>query len=87
MTLSFREMQMKTTLNYHLIAAEGTFLVTQTVWTLLAVWETQAQSLGWKESWRREWLPTTVFLPEEIHGQRSLMGYSPWDHKELDMTD
>ena len=28
--------------------------------------------------WRREWLPTPVFLPGEFHGQRSLEGYSPW---------
>ena len=26
--------------------------------------------------WRREWLPTPVFLPRESHGQRSLAGYS-----------
>ena len=26
--------------------------------------------------------PTPVFLPGESHGQRSLVGYSPWDHKE-----
>ena len=26
--------------------------------------------------------PTPVFLPREFHGQRSLAGYSPWDHKE-----
>ena len=31
-----------------------------------------------KMPWRREWLPTTVFLPGESHGQRSLAGYSPW---------
>ena len=30
---------------------------------------------------------TPVFLPEESHGQRSLVGYSPWGHKELDMTE
>ena len=41
----------------------------------------------WKIPWRREWLPTTVFLPKEFHGQRSLMGYSPWDHRELVMTE
>ena len=29
---------------------------------------------------------TPVFLPREFHGQRSLVGYSPWGHKELDMT-
>ena len=28
-----------------------------------------------------------VFLPGEPHGQRRLEGYSPWDQKELDMTE
>ena len=28
-----------------------------------------------KIPWRREWLPTPVFLPGEVHGQRSLAGY------------
>ena len=37
--------------------------------------------------WRREWLFTPVFLPGESHGQRRLAGYSPWGHKELDMTE
>ena len=36
--------------------------------------------------WRRAWLPTPVFLPGESHGERSLAGYSPWGHKELDIT-
>ena len=31
-----------------------------------------------KITWRREWLPTPVFLPGKFHGQRSLAGYSPW---------
>ena len=26
-------------------------------------------------------------LPEKIHGQRCLAGYTPWSHKELDMTE
>ena len=30
---------------------------------------------------------TPVFLPEEFHGQRSLVGYSPWSCKESDMTE
>ena len=30
--------------------------------------------------------PTPVFLPGESHGQRSLAGYIPWGHKELDTT-
>ena len=37
-----------------------------------------------KTPWRREWIPTPVFLPGEFHGQRSLAGYSPWGLKELD---
>ena len=28
-----------------------------------------------------------VFLPGKSHGQRSLAGYSPWGHKESDMTE
>ena len=39
-----------------------------------------------KIPWRREWQPTPVFLPGEFHGQRSLVGYSPQGHKELDTT-
>ena len=35
---------------------------------------------------RRKWQPTPVFLPGKSHGQRSLVGYSPWGCKELDMT-
>ena len=33
------------------------------------------------------WQPTPVFLPGESHGQRSLVGSSPWGHKESDMTE
>ena len=38
-----------------------------------------------KIPWRRKWQPTPVFLPGESHGQRSMMGYSPWGHKEAEM--
>ena len=37
--------------------------------------------------WRKGWLLTPVFLPGEFHGQRSLVGYSPWCHKVMDITD
>ena len=37
--------------------------------------------------WRWEWQPTPVFLPGEFHGQRSLVGYSPWGHKESDTIE
>ena len=40
-----------------------------------------------KIPWRREWQPTPVFLPGESHGQRRLVGYSPWGCKESDTTE
>ena len=40
-----------------------------------------------KIRWRSKWLPTSVFMPGEFHGQRSLVGYSPRGHKELDMME
>jgi len=33
--------------------------------------------------WRRKWQPTPVFLLGKSHGQRSLAGYSPWDHRSV----
>ena len=39
-----------------------------------------------KIPWRRAWQPTLVFLPGEFHGQRSLVGYSPWGWKRINMT-
>ena len=40
-----------------------------------------------KIPWRKEWISTSVFLPGKFHEQRSPVGYSPWDHKELDTTE
>ena len=31
--------------------------------------------------------PTPVLLPGKSHGQRSMVGYSPWGHKESDTTE
>ena len=42
---------------------------------------------GGKILWRREWLPTSVFLPGKSHAQRSLEGYSPWGRKGSDTTE
>ena len=63
----------------------------------LQVWRVCPQCRGHKRcrfdpwvrkiAWRKEWQPTTVFLPGESHGQRSLVGYSPWGHKELYTTE
>ena len=40
-----------------------------------------------KIPWRRVWQLTPIFVPGEFHGQRSLVGYSPWGSKELGMTE
>ena len=53
---------------------------------LPAMQETPVWSLGRENPWRREWQPTPVFLPGESHGQRSLVGYSPWGRRGSDMT-
>ena len=40
-----------------------------------------------KIPWRRAWQPCAVFLAGESHGQRSLAGYRPWGHKEIDIIE
>ena len=40
-----------------------------------------------KISWSRKWQPTPVFLAGKSHGHRSLVGSSPWGHKESDTTE
>ena len=40
-----------------------------------------------KTPWSRKWHCTPVFLPEKFLGQRSLVGYSKWGHKESDTTE
>ena len=44
-------------------------------------------SLGLEDPPEKGWQPTPVFLSGEIHGQRSLVGYSPWGCKELNTTE
>ena len=40
-----------------------------------------------KIPWRKKWQPIPVFLPGELHGQRSLLGYSPWACKDSAVTE
>ena len=40
-----------------------------------------------KAIWRRQWQPTSILLPGESHGWRSLVGYSPWGREESDTTE
>ena len=49
----------------------------------------ETQVIPWvgKIPWRRKLQLTPVFLPGKFHGQRSLVGYSPWGCKESDTTE
>ena len=40
-----------------------------------------------QEARRGRWHPTPVLLPGKSHGWRSLVGCSPWGHKESDTTE
>ena len=61
-------------------------LVAQMVKNLPAVQETQVLSLG-QEDPLEKGVVTLVFLPGESHGQRSLVGHSPWSRKESNTTE
>ena len=41
----------------------------------------------WKIPWKRAQKPIPVFLVGESHGQKSLVGYSPWGREESDKTE
>jgi len=49
--------------------------------------ETQVQSLGQEDPLEKGMATHPVFLPGESHGQRNLVGYSPWGDKESGMTE
>ena len=52
---------------------------------------TDSMNMSFSKLWEilkdREWPPTPVLLPGKSHGQRSLVGCSPWGHEELDTTE
>ena len=64
-----------------------TSLVAQTVSNLPAMQETPVWSLGREDPLEEEMATCSRFLPGEFHGQRRLVGYSPWGHKECDTTE
>ena len=63
------------------------YLIAQMVKNLPAVQEIWVQSLGREDALEEAWQLTLVLLPGEFHEQRSLLGHSPWSHKELDTTE
>ena len=48
--------------------------------------EMQVQSLGGEDALEKEMATHSSILAWEIHGQRSLVGYSPWGHKRVGLT-
>ena len=65
----------------------GASMVIQTVKNLSAMQEIRVQFLGWEDPLEKGMATHPVFLPGEFHGQRKLVNYSPWGHKESDTTE
>ena len=59
----------------------------QTVNNLPAMKETWVQSLGWEDPLEKGMTTHAGVLAWKSHGERSLVGYSPWGHKQSDMTE
>ena len=59
----------------------------QMVKTLPAKWVTWVQSLGWENPLEKGMATHCKIIHGILHGQRSLVGYSPWGCKELDRTE
>ena len=64
-----------------------TSLVAQMVKCLSTMQETWVQSLGWEDPLEKEMATHSSTVARKIHGQRSLVGYSPWGLKESDTTE
>ena len=75
------------TVNIMYIYPLRAFLVVQTVKILPAMQEAWVQSLGQKDPLQKGKATHSSILAWEIHRQRSLVGYSPWGHKESDTTE
>ena len=54
---------------------------------LSAVWETWVRSLGWEDPLEEGMATHSSILAGKSHGQRSLVGYSPWSYKESDAME
>ena len=81
-----KESNMTEQLHFDFLSLSVMYLVVHTVKHLPTMRETQVQSLGWEDLLEKE-MATHSSLPGKSHGWRSLVGYSSWGHKELDMTE
>ena len=51
------------------------------------MWETWVQSLAREDLLEKEMATHSSILSRKFHGWRSVVGYSPWGHKEFDTTE
>ena len=65
-----------------MVSSEWAFLEAQMVKNLPPMQESWVQSLG-QEDLQKGMQPTPAFLPGKSHGQRSLVGYSPWGQQRV----
>ena len=73
--------------DYHLKSRNISTISHSQGWVVALEFFTQNLSATLHFLWSKKWPPTPVLLPGKSHGQRSLGGYSPWGHKELDKTE
>ena len=62
-------------------------LVAQMVKNPPAMRKAWVQTLDQEDTLEKGITTTPVLLAGEVHGQRSLVGYSPWGHKESNATE
>ena len=62
-------------------------LVAQLVKNLPVMGDIWVQPLGWEAPLEKGTAIHSRSCLEDPHGQRSLVSYSPWSHKELDVTE
>ena len=63
------------------------FVFCTVLWTCNNIFQYFSLSGSQTLLWRGQWQPTPVFLPGKSHGQRSLVGGSPWGRQESDTTE
>ena len=59
----------------------STSLLARAVKCLRTMWETQVQSLDWKDLLEKEMTTHSSTLAWQSHGKRIVVGYSPWGHR------
>ena len=63
------------------------FIISQLISQASLVDQRQVGSLAWRDPLENKLQPTPVFLLGKSHGQRSLVGYSPWNHTESNTAE